>query len=274
MKRLNVIKVHESEKKITCKFGGAISGMYDVSIRHKDYGLIEASAFQLLVESHITAYSPQVGSIYGGTLVTITGTNWGDVTTDNPVEIFYCGGTVECKATKCYVESTSKEEIKCRIDTSRVRSITDKGKLMVYLQTYEEANCTLTNKCEFGFTDQVPTVTGVTKEWDTANDKWNLKVAGTAITGAKEDTHLYIFSSLQETQSVTGTEAIVRVTDSMSERMDALSIYWSVGLGLGNSALTATPITLEPKLVSVSPIEGSAGGTLITLNVQGVGIMT
>lgn len=49
-------------------------------------------------------------------------------------------------------------------------------------------------------------------------------------------------------------------------------VYFDVGIGKGNNLLTG--VTLLPKLVSVSPKQGSAGGTLITLNVQGVGFAT
>lgn len=34
MKRLNVIRVDQINNTITCKFGGAVSGQYKISIRH------------------------------------------------------------------------------------------------------------------------------------------------------------------------------------------------------------------------------------------------
>lgn len=51
-----------------------------------------------------------------------------------------------------------------------------------------------------------------------------------------------------------------------------MNVYWKVGLGNGTDKLTG--VTLEPKLVSVNPKKGSAGGTIITLDVQGVGPAT
>jgi hypothetical protein len=40
---MNVIEVDDAQKKLTCMFGGAESGLFQISIRHKDYGLIEVS---------------------------------------------------------------------------------------------------------------------------------------------------------------------------------------------------------------------------------------
>jgi hypothetical protein len=82
---LNVIKVNNDEKTLTCMFGGAWSGKFQMSIRHKDYGLVDTTGVILDVGSVVTSYSPNTGSIFGGTLLTIKGTNWGKHKTDNPV---------------------------------------------------------------------------------------------------------------------------------------------------------------------------------------------
>jgi len=71
MKRMRVISIDDSAKTITCKFGGAVSSLYSVSIRHSEYGLIDTSALILEVSSETQSFSPQTGSIYGGTLITI-----------------------------------------------------------------------------------------------------------------------------------------------------------------------------------------------------------
>jgi len=74
---LNVIEVNDATKTLTCMFGGAWTGQYSMSIRHAVFGLIDTSALELTVGSNVTTVSPTSGSIYGGTLVTITGTNFG-----------------------------------------------------------------------------------------------------------------------------------------------------------------------------------------------------
>lgn len=81
---LRVNEVDDSAKTLTCKFGGAESGSFLISVRHTDYGLIKSDLI-LDVNSYVTSISPSTGSMYGGTLITIQGTNFGDVYTDNPV---------------------------------------------------------------------------------------------------------------------------------------------------------------------------------------------
>lgn len=82
---MNVIAVDEASKTITCMFGGAWSGLYQIDIRHKAFGLLDTAGLVLTVGSNVTSYTPMTGSIYGGTLLTITGTNFGSEFTDNPV---------------------------------------------------------------------------------------------------------------------------------------------------------------------------------------------
>jgi len=89
---LNVLSVDDETKTLECMFGGAESGTFQMNIRHSEYGLIDTSNMFLDVNSRVTDVSPKVGSIYGGTLITITGTNFGTEKTDNPVSITYNGG--------------------------------------------------------------------------------------------------------------------------------------------------------------------------------------
>lgn len=159
---LNVIEVDDANKKLTCMFGGAHSGKYDISIRHKDYGLVDTRAsgvnndqgVVLDVGATVTSFSPNTGSIYGGTLLTIDGTNYGKVFTDNPVEISYNGGV---GSTKCFVKETSATQIKCRIDTKNIKR-TDKetATMVVFLKTSEEAKCDPSSKCKYTYTSELP----------------------------------------------------------------------------------------------------------------------
>ena len=85
MRYLNVVEVDDSAKSMVALFGGAESGTFQISIRHKEYGLVGTDGLVLDVSSSVTSYSPSSGSIYGGTLLTITGTNFGTEKTDNPI---------------------------------------------------------------------------------------------------------------------------------------------------------------------------------------------
>lgn len=215
----------------------------------------------------MSSISPLTGSIYGGTLVTLTGSNWGTVKTDNPVEIFFNG----MPSKKCFVEQTSLTEIKCRLDTATKQKNADQGKMLVFLKTYEEANCTLSNSCMFTFTSAIPEATAAATEWDSVNNKWAIHVTTRdPVIGSAE---LFIGGKKQVTQTVSGSQAVFHVTDVPSETVVGSTVIWDLGLGDGN-AITQASLTLEPRLVSVSPNTGSQGGSLITLNVQGVGPAT
>ena len=74
---MNVIAANDTAKTLTFMYGGAWSGIYNLSLRHNQYGLINTKGLQITVGSNITSITPKVSSIYGGSLITITGTNYG-----------------------------------------------------------------------------------------------------------------------------------------------------------------------------------------------------
>jgi len=112
-RQMNVIGADDSTKTLTVMFGGAWSGMYQISIRHKEFGLLNTKGLNFTVGSNVTDYSPKTGSIYGGTLLTITGTNFGSEFTDNPVQISTLGAV---GSADCFLQSISETQITCRID--------------------------------------------------------------------------------------------------------------------------------------------------------------
>jgi len=69
---MNVIDVDDANKKLVCKFGGAWSGSFNIRIRHTQFGLIK-STLLLDVSANTTSVDKNKGSIYGGTLLTISG---------------------------------------------------------------------------------------------------------------------------------------------------------------------------------------------------------
>lgn len=137
-------------------FGGAYSGTYGVQIRHTQFGLIDTSGLRFTVGSEVTTFSPIIGSVYGGTLITISGTNWSKDKLDNPVSISFNGAL---GSTTCYVKTTSETQITCRIeDFAEGYEKEDKkqGKLLVFLKTSEEASCAMADNCPYKFTTTVP----------------------------------------------------------------------------------------------------------------------
>jgi len=55
---MNVIGVNDTTKTLTVMFGGAWSGLYQMSIRHKAYGLVNTAGLTLTVGSNVTSISP------------------------------------------------------------------------------------------------------------------------------------------------------------------------------------------------------------------------
>ena len=136
---MKVNEVDDSAKTLTTKFGGAYSGEFQISIRHNVYGLIKTEGLLLDVNAYVTDYSPKTGSIYGGTLLTIQGSNFGTAITDNPVQLSAGGGIGNIN---CYVETTSSSEITCRTDSDSTEMTGGQGsELIVFLKTSEEALC-------------------------------------------------------------------------------------------------------------------------------------
>jgi hypothetical protein len=144
---LKVNAVDDSAKTLTCKFGGAESSDFVISVRHSAYGLIKSYDQILNVGAYVTSVSPLTGSIYGGTLLTITGSNFGDTYTDNPVQISLTGGI---GSVDCYVETTMATQITCRIDSDTTDVAAGQGgEVITFLKTSEEAVCQGTGTCDF-----------------------------------------------------------------------------------------------------------------------------
>jgi hypothetical protein len=81
--------------------------------------------------------TPLVGSIHGGTVLTITGTNFGTKKTDNPVQLSTHGGV---GSIDCFVQEIKETEIKCRVDPNMTaKDDNTEAEVVVFLKTSEEA---------------------------------------------------------------------------------------------------------------------------------------
>ena len=89
--------------------------------------------------------------------------------------------------------------------------------MLVFLKTYEEANCTMDGDCKFSFTSNVPETTGVALAWNEPSLSWEVTVTATGVTGTKDNTELYIDGFNQETKAVTSTSAVFKVSNTLSE---------------------------------------------------------
>lgn len=79
------MSVDDANKKFTVKFNGAPAGTYTFAVTSSSasrYGRIDTTGISLKTSSTITGISPTSGSVYGGTLLTITGTNFSSTLID------------------------------------------------------------------------------------------------------------------------------------------------------------------------------------------------
>jgi len=183
---MNVIAADDATKTLTVMFGGAWSGLYQINIRHNVYGLVNTTGQILTVGSNVTSISPSAGSIHGGTEVTITGTNFGTVFTDNPVQISMLGGV---GSINCYLSAINSTTIKCRVgEILKKKTAGDSGKMVTFLKTSEEATCVPSTACEWNYTDSIPEVTSMNARYNSIDNHWEVKVAGTNFTGSLETT--------------------------------------------------------------------------------------
>lgn len=266
-RQMNVIGVNDADKTIEVMFGGAWSGLYQVRIRHANFGLLDTSGLILTVGSNVTSYYPTEGSIYGGTLLTITGTNFGKVKTDNPVQISTLGGV---GSVDCFVKTIMETQITCRIGATSKTAQTS-GKMLVFLKTSEEASCVPSTACAWIYTSVIPTVTNMSLGFDTTSNQYTVTVTGTSFSGNTSSTLLEIGGRAQAIASLTVSQAVFTVTDAATGSLSGMKLYFAVGTPEGHAGVMAGTHTMTPKLVSITPNTGGKGGTWIVAKVPGVG---
>ncbi|TNV88229.1 hypothetical protein FGO68_gene13028 [Halteria grandinella] len=260
---INVIEASNgSPQQLKIKFGGADSGMYSLSVRSLTYGNIKTDGITLQTVGTVTEYTPKIGSIHGGTLITITGQVFSTDPQDNPVQV---------GDTDCLVESTTPTEIKCRTLARDVEADVEED-LIVFLKTYEEAVCAL-DSCSFEWQmTGLPAVTDYSVAYDSSLADYVLTVSGTDFGSQAE---VYIDEVKQTVISISDTEVKVQIIHMDSSKTLNTKFYLPIGFPDGLEALTMTSgITLTPKLLSVTPHIGSPAGSVITVRMKGVGPKT
>jgi hypothetical protein len=165
---MNVIGVNDTTKTLTVMFGGAWGGYYQMSIRHKVFGLIDTNELTLTVGANVTSVSPNIGSIYGGTEVWITGNNFGSVISDNPIQISTLGGV---DSIDCFANFINSTNIRCRVNETRKEDNTT-GKMVTFLKVSEEALCTPNDTCHWTYSSNIPTVTNMSVDFNMTHNYW------------------------------------------------------------------------------------------------------
>jgi len=274
---IKIVNILPDEKKLELLFPGAWMGTYTISVTHATLGKLDtANLSDFQVEAKVTSFTPNSGSILGGTLITITGTNFGDDPQDNPVHINL---GEYASHVKCLIISTSATKITCRVEESefaqrRIQTRLEAGanpELVVFLKASEEAKC---DDCSYTFIEEsnLPTVTKITSEFEASGDKHVIKVKGTQFTGDSSSTELYVGGLKQQTDSVSSTEAIFTIIDLKlnSDFKNKLKVYFGAGLPSGQ-ATVSSGVTVGRYFSKVTPNVGSIGGTTFTATVLGLG---
>lgn len=171
---LYIISTDAAAKTITVKFPGAYSGAYRLRPVSVTYGRLDDVNMALTVKSEVISISPNTGSIYGGTLVTIEGINFSDDPYDNPVKI---GNTY------CLVQTTSSTTITCRISNT-VEEVST-SQVLVFLKTSEEAKCDGTT-CDWSYVSPTHTITEITTAYDASTGSTMATVVGTGLASPAE----------------------------------------------------------------------------------------
>lgn len=114
------------------------------------------------------------------------------------------------------------------------------------------------------------TLSTVSSAFDEATNQIVVTATGTNFpNGDTTGTTLYLDGVMQQTLSVSDTEATFAVVDALDSVTTNARFYFADGLPTNFD--TKSFIEMEPKLVSISPSTGSSGGTLITVTGAGFG---
>lgn len=94
---LYIFEVDDVAKTFSVRYTGAPKGTYYFTVTSKAYtetttGKLAVSAIAFVVDGSVIDISPKQGSVYGGTLLTITGTGFSTGLFDQVVKVsdFYC----------------------------------------------------------------------------------------------------------------------------------------------------------------------------------------
>lgn len=271
-KTLNVFEADDAAGTITARFGGAWSGSYLVDVYSNAYGKFDSETY-LDVSGTVTGISPLTGSIWGGTLITITGTNFDDDPFNNPVNLGW---------DHCEIISTSATEIVARTPLRTVGDAhDDEGSedIIVALKTSEEATCDIDDGCGFVFdADLACTLDTMEVSYSTSDGYISIEFSGEGF--GTDAPQVYLDGLEQEIVSHNDNDVVAKVTNINGMAVSTVLFYPASGAcegGHGTSStdnaglvLQAIDMSSHIDLLSV-PSSGSAGGSTIVLEVAGVG---
>jgi len=254
---MNVYKVDNKERLLVTMFGGAFMGKYNIVVRHKTLGLLKNTAGDFDVSSSITGISRSEGSTNGGTLLTITGTNFGKVYTDNPIQISYNGGQ---GSTDCFHTKTTPTEIKCRLPTDIDKPAGTIGTVVVFNKLASEAECAIPS-CKYTLKDPEATIESAITVYDSYLKAHKLILKGKSFGTDKENVELFIDGKKQEVISVGDVLVAFKIVDVNDYKLSNFVVYFPEGVPKGVDVLEKAGLKLTPQFQGMTEelFEGSRG---------------
>ena len=144
--------VNATTTEIFAILGGGKIGNYNLKLEIQDVGYSTESATNansFAYDLSITAISPLVGSIYGGTLITFTGNNFSPINNQNQV---YIGEVIN---NFCDIVSSTSTQLICQTRVAPTESLGSSQKVFMTQRVQDEATCKILAGCSFTFDSSI-----------------------------------------------------------------------------------------------------------------------
>ena len=197
--------------------------------------------------------------------MTITGENFSEVITDNPVMV----GDLLCR-----VSSASTTQIVCRIEGRSTDAVKEpdwlaqapfEGKVDVFLKVAEAADCRAENECKFTFENPQSSLTLIQATYDIALATHIITLTGEGL-DSNADVAFIADDIPLVLQERSDTQLKFALEKSLDRYSTNLSLEFSDGLPSGHwNIIGNRKLWLSPRIYSVEPNYGSAGGTKLTI---------
>lgn len=249
-----------TDDQVTCRLGGGKTGNYRVKIRKNGVGYSMAGsvgADTFTYESRIFTVSPARGSIAGGTVLTITGSNFSSVPKENQVVIGEGGWNV------CVILTASPTELTCRVNPPK-EVLSGPQTVHVLGRIQEQAKCN--GVCEFAFEDEsTPKIDEVVPQVASAGE--NVTIKGSGFSKGAGERQLWLGEIEVSEFSVLGDGEITFVMPKLVHNSYLPKLF--VG-NLGYAQLNLTGgIDTVLEMTHVSPNVASMAGAVMTIQGNG-----
>lgn len=259
--QLNVLTATDTQ--VTVRLSGGLSGTFTVVINKRGFGdSVEATvgAAQFKYEIVVTGVSPSVGSIAGGTVITITGRNFSPVKSSNQVAI---GDALNWW---CTILTATATQITCTTPPISSQYTVLTHNVVVVGRAMIDSTCDTGATCTFTYDNSsYPTVTVPTSLTYTAGTSYTLSGTGFINNGVNPKVNVggtwATVASSTNTSVVFFYPALPFGTYPLNVYVDGIGYAYSNPPIVSNTTLAVT---------GLSPTTGSKIGNVVTVNGNGL----